>query len=156
MHLWCTLGDLGIQNNLIDLLLSSTCMIFFQASGTNHPALFTNSLFTTTPHWIHSNPHDFDVSNSKPFKCRFRFQHVHPLMDCWIKTLENGELEIELEFPLRAITPGQYAVFYIDNECIGSAQITRPGPTLYDQNITQPIKHNSTFSWQRIQLVLVL
>ena len=37
--------------------------------------------------------------------------------------------------PMRAVTPGQFAAFYRGDECLGSARIVRPGPSLYVLNI---------------------
>ncbi|KAJ6635341.1 Mitochondrial tRNA-specific 2-thiouridylase 1 [Pseudolycoriella hygida] len=129
IHYWtigqrCNIGGMKkpmfvLARNIID---NSITVV----GGTDHPALYTTTVYTSTPYWIAENPLDKGILN-----CRFRFQHTKELVNCVVaKTASNG-LHIKLEKALRAITPGQYAVFYKDGECLGSARITEPGPSLH-------------------------
>ncbi|CAH1783546.1 unnamed protein product [Owenia fusiformis] len=116
------------------------------AAGTHHPALFSTSLSTELPHWISQPPCDFtSQSDSTSFKCQFRFQHIHPIIDCQVHHHGN-RLDVDLNFPLRALTSGQYAVFYNDLECLGSAKILHPGPSLYDMDHREPVNIPKAFS----------
>lgn len=93
----------------------------YVASGTDHPALWSSELFTDTPHWIDE---DQELLSCNAFRAEFRFQHTKPLVPCSVvRDRTDGGLAITLDQPLRAITPGQYAVLYNNNECLGSARI---------------------------------
>ncbi|XP_073946188.1 mitochondrial tRNA-specific 2-thiouridylase 1 isoform X1 [Choristoneura fumiferana] len=88
--------------------------------GTKHPALWNNLCITGSPHWICREPTELKENNV--LKCYFRFQHTKPLVGC--KVVKNAEgLTILLDNRLRALTEGQYGVFYKDGECLGSAKI---------------------------------
>lgn len=92
----------------------------YVASGTDHPSLYSTELTTDTPHWI--DP-DGELIKSSAFRVEFRFQHTKPLVPCTVRRRSAGDLSISLDRPLRAITPGQYAVLYHGDECLGSARI---------------------------------
>lgn len=111
----------------------------FVASGTNHPSLFVQLFFAARPHWIHSVPQP--LLQEGIFECDFRFQHTKPLLKCVLIITTNNEVLVRLVRPLRAITPGQYAVFYKGRECIGSARITGLGPSL------QSLGHSEQHDW---------
>lgn len=98
------------------------------ASGTDHLALFTDIVYTEAPYWIARNPLDGDGK----LRCQFRFQHGDELVDCTVEQTGSNGLLVKLDQALRALTPGQYAVYYKDGECLGSSRITTPGPSLYD------------------------
>lgn len=102
--------------------------IIYVAAGTDNPFLWTDIFFSKDPVWIRKSP--FESSNI--LSCQFRFQHTKPLTNCTIyKANSAGEkLLIALEKPLRSLTPGQYAVFYKNNECLGSARIFNSGPSI--------------------------
>ncbi|XP_054720931.1 mitochondrial tRNA-specific 2-thiouridylase 1-like [Uloborus diversus] len=107
------------------------------APGRMHLALFHQTLITEPPYWISEPP--VDLNSGGHFKCDFRFQHREPIIKCFMFKNKNGQLQIFLEKPLRALTPGQYAVFYVGEECLGSAKIISRGPSIYSLN---KIKYN--------------
>lgn len=100
--------------------------LLYVVPRTDHPALFTTILYTSAPHWIANVP----LNSLGMLACRFRFQHTKPTVECRIFST-GSQLMILLERPLKAITPGQFAVFYKNNECLGSARILSPGPSLF-------------------------
>lgn len=95
-----------------------------QAQGTDHPVLFTNLFFTSKPHWIHSQPEE--LKEGFTLDCQFKFQHTEIWSDCEICQTTSG-LIVKLDAFKRAITPGQYAVFARNQECLGSARIINSG-----------------------------
>jgi tRNA-specific 2-thiouridylase len=98
-------------------------------SGTNHPLLFSDLFFTEDPYWIRKNP----LEKSNVFQCEFRFQHTKPKVACRVckSSADGSKLLIKLSTPLRSLTPGQYAVFYKEGECLGSSRIFNSGTATY-------------------------
>lgn len=97
-----------------------------QTQGTSHPALFSDLLYTSPPYWIHSRPKELEDGGI--YECDFKFQHVENLISCKLCETHKG-LIVTLQSHRRALTPGQFAVFYKDNECLGSAKIVNAGPS---------------------------
>lgn len=139
LHLW-TIGQCcHIKGYTVKYFVARKSKVdgtIYVAPGTVHPALYSKMLYTDQPHWISQPP-----LNSLGFvNCKFRFQHTKPTVNCRVMSNSNG-LIVLLERPLKAISPGQFAVFYKETECLGSARIFHPGPSFHSLNKTVPIDY---------------
>lgn len=105
--------------------------VILVAPGRQHPSMLFDIFYTDNPHWIDGPP--FECDNRQVVTVEFRFQHGHKLKKCKIIRTDNGLL-VKLDEPLRAICSGQFAVFYRNEECLGSARISASGPSI-QQNL---------------------
>jgi tRNA-specific 2-thiouridylase len=88
--------------------------------GHDHPRLHSAAFAVAPPHWIGPAP-------ALPLACRVQVRHRQLDVPCRLEPAADGA-RVELEAPLRAVAPGQYAVFYLGDECLGGAVITRTAP----------------------------
>ncbi|XP_034434400.1 mitochondrial tRNA-specific 2-thiouridylase 1 [Hippoglossus hippoglossus] len=102
----------------------------FVAPTTNHPALFRDTVRTDRFHWLTVDPPP-ELVKTQMMDCHFRFIHQMPLIPCTVTLNMNGSVWISLSQPIRALTPGQFAVLYKGDECLGSGKITQLGPSEY-------------------------
>ncbi|XP_069812219.1 mitochondrial tRNA-specific 2-thiouridylase 1 [Dendropsophus ebraccatus] len=108
----------------------------FVAPCTDHPALFRDLLRTDRMHWIAEEP-PVELINNKMMECHFRFQHQMALVPCVLTLNQDGTVWASLVKPMRALTLGQFAVFYKGEECLGSGKIVRLGPSMYTLQMGQ-------------------
>ncbi|XP_029317815.1 mitochondrial tRNA-specific 2-thiouridylase 1 [Cottoperca gobio] len=102
----------------------------FVAPTTNHPALFRDTVGTDRFHWVTVDPPP-ELVKTKMMECHFRFHHQMPLIPCTVTLNMNGSVWVSLSRPVRALTPGQFAVLYKGEECLGSGKILHLGPSEY-------------------------
>lgn len=86
------------------------------AQGQDHPMLFRSTLTCQNPHWINSEP----PSTKATLTAKTRYRQAD--QPCEI-TIKNKHLTASFKTPQRAITPGQYAVFYENDHCLGGGVI---------------------------------
>ncbi len=87
------------------------------AQGHDHPALYTQALLVEQTHWINGRPCQF------PFKIFAKTRYRQADQPCIIEPINETQYKITFDQPQRAITPGQSAVFYQDEVCLGGGVI---------------------------------
>ncbi len=85
--------------------------------GHDHPLLFSSSLETEAVHWL-------VPPTAQRFECTVKTRYRQPDQACTV-ILRDGVVQVHFTTPQRAVTPGQYAVFYDGEVCLGGAVISR-------------------------------
>lgn len=87
------------------------------AQGHDHPALLSSGLIASQLHWVdRTGPQQVCRLT---VKTRYR-QHDIP---CTVTPRSDGRLQVIFDSPQKAVTPGQSAVFYLDEVCLGGGII---------------------------------
>jgi tRNA-specific 2-thiouridylase len=85
--------------------------------GINHPDLFSDEAIIEGINWIPK------IKFTGEFKCTAKFRYRQKDTDVIIRWTEDGNLVCKMLEPVRAVTPGQAAVFYKDEVCLGGGII---------------------------------
>jgi tRNA-specific 2-thiouridylase len=85
--------------------------------GHDHPLLLSNELTAAQTTWVAGN------APARHFRCTAKVRYRQPDQRCEVTVLDDGGLNVRFDEPQRAVTPGQYAVFYMDDDCLGGAVI---------------------------------
>ena len=86
--------------------------------GHDHPQLYSNGLEGSSIHWIAARK-----PAAAPFGCRIRLRHRQALQDCTVTQVRGDRCRVRFARPQRAVAPGQSAVFYRGDECLGGTVI---------------------------------
>lgn len=87
------------------------------AQGHDHPALLSSGLIASQLHWVdRQGPQQICRLT---VKTRYR-QHDIP---CTVTPRSDGRLQVTFDSRQKAVTPGQSAVFYLDEVCLGGGII---------------------------------
>ncbi|GAB1855684.1 tRNA 2-thiouridine(34) synthase MnmA [Flavobacteriaceae bacterium MHTCC 0001] len=96
--------------------------VIYTGQGKNHPGLLKKALFITNDelHWIRE---DLALSDGETMNVEARIRYRQPLQKATLHKVSNG-VYIEFEELQSAITEGQFAAWYLDEELIGSGVIS--------------------------------
>lgn len=90
--------------------------------SSQHPGLFRKGLFieNSEVHWVRS---DMALANGETTELMVRIRYRQPLQKAALHQYEDG-MYIAFDEPQSAITEGQFAAWYLDDELIGSGVIS--------------------------------
>jgi len=91
--------------------------VLYVEQGADNPALYTRGLTAASMHWISGQ------TPTLPLACGAKSRYRQADQDCIIHRLANDTVSIEFAAPQRAVTPGQSAVFYHNDVCLGGGVI---------------------------------
>lgn len=91
--------------------------LLYVAQGGNHPALFSKSLIGESPSWI------LDEEPNFPLECTAKFRYRQKDIPVRVEKIDDNHLKITYKHPVKAVTPGQAAVLYYGDKCLGSSII---------------------------------
>ena len=101
---------------VVDKALETNTLIV--AQGHNHPRLLSDTLWTEAMHWLVVPP-------AAPFRCGVKTRYRQADQAATAQIIDGDRLLVRFDEHQRAVTPGQYAVLYDGERCLGGAVIER-------------------------------
>ncbi|MDW8847488.1 tRNA 2-thiouridine(34) synthase MnmA [Erwinia sp. MMLR14_017] len=94
------------------------------AQGHDHPRLMSVGLIAQQLHWV-----DRETLQA-PLRCAVKTRYRQADIPCTVMPLGEDRLEVRFDEPVAAVTPGQSAVFYLGEVCLGGGVIEARLPLL--------------------------
>lgn len=91
--------------------------ILLVAQGNQNPLLYCSEILAGQPHWINR------AQPTLPMRCAAKVRYRQNDQPCAVEEFPDNRLKITFDKPQRAVTPGQYVVFYDGDVCLGGAVI---------------------------------
>ena len=116
---------LGVGGTIEPLFVIDTDVnenVIYTGQGKEHPGLYKKALFVTNEelHWIRE---DLALKVDETMQVMARIRYRQSLEKATLHKVDSG-LYVEFEAFQSAITEGQFAAWYIDDELIGSGVIS--------------------------------
>ena len=87
------------------------------AQNHDHPLLHSHKLTASGINWISGKPPEL------PFQCQAKSRYRQVDQACKIEQIDDNIYTVTFDISQRAITPGQFIVFYQDDYCLGGGII---------------------------------
>ncbi len=96
--------------------------ILIVSQGNENKELYSTELLADQPAWINAE------TPQLPLRCTAKIRYRQQDQACTVLPAdESGAVRVQFDAPQRAVTPGQYVVFYQDQRCLGGAIIDAYG-----------------------------
>ena len=86
-----------------------------------HPLLYSEALEAGPATWINGPPPELE--RGAELRCTVKVRYRQSDQSCRVRIDDGGRLSVRFDSAQRAIAPGQYAVFYDGDRCLGGAVI---------------------------------
>ena len=87
------------------------------AQGNQNELLFAQKLEAQNPTWVNGE------CRTLPIDCGAKIRYRQQDQACRVYEVQGRGIMVDFDEPQRAVTPGQYVVFYQDETCLGGAII---------------------------------
>ena len=87
------------------------------AQGHDHSALLSTGLIAQQLHWVDRQP------IREPLRCTVKTRYRQTDVPCVIEPIDDESIKVIFDEPQIAVTPGQSAVFYLNEVCLGGGII---------------------------------
>lgn len=98
--------DKDVENNILIV-----------AQGHEHPRLMSAGLIAQQLDWVSREP------LTQPLRCVVKTRYRQEDILCTVTPLGDDKISVRFDNPVAAVTPGQSAVFYQDEVCLGGGVI---------------------------------
>ena len=89
------------------------------AQGHDHPALLATGLVASQLDWVDRK------GPLSTLRCTVKTRYRQTDISCTLTPLADGQVNVVFDQPQKAVTPGQSAVFYLDDVCLGGGIIDK-------------------------------
>lgn len=112
----------GTKEPLFIIATDVATNTIYTGQGSNHPGLFKKALFIQQDeiHWVRE---DLRLKEGETMEVMVRIRYRQPLQKAILHQFDNG-MYIEFSEAQSAITEGQFAAWYRDDELLGSGVIS--------------------------------
>jgi tRNA-uridine 2-sulfurtransferase len=93
--------------------------VLLVGQGFHNEALYSDAIIATKVSWVSNK------EKPKEFRCTAKFRYRQPDNNVTVRLLDNDEVEVIFDEPIRAVTPGQAVVFYNGEECLGGGTMDK-------------------------------
>ena len=93
--------------------------VLIVGQGKDHPRLKSDGLVAAQLHWVDRQP------IREPFKCTVKTRYRQQDIPCTVIPVDDETIKVIFDEPQIAVTPGQSAVFYSGEVCLGGGIIEK-------------------------------